>query len=182
MAEEFLDRADNPGRARANPAQIQRMRSRSLGPSGERGWRASGGFWVIDFRFQRMTANEARLFLLAINSEAKKTRKGRRIGRDLFFANSSRHFWLHGFQIQRFGSLQTIQSATESLRLMLNRDHPADPEPIFQHAEFRGPEGLRQRHLDFATFCQGIEGALGRSLPIVLCPKRLRPSQSTTAR
>lgn len=48
-------------------------------------------------------------------------------------------------------SSSAIQSATGSLRLVLNRDHPADLEPIFEHAKFRGPEGLGQRHLDFAT-------------------------------
>jgi hypothetical protein len=41
-----------------------------------------------------------------------------------------------------------------------DRDHPADAEPVFEHAESRRPKGFRQRHCYLTAVAQCVERAV----------------------
>src|SRR5207245_10926507 len=47
------------------------------------------------------------------------------------------------------------------LRLVLNRYHPADAEPVFKHSEFRRPKCLLKRHCNLAAVRKRVENSIG---------------------
>jgi hypothetical protein len=44
-------------------------------------------------------------------------------------------------------------------------DHPADPEPVLDHAEARRKKGLGERHAHLPAIGERIEAAIGSAPP-----------------